>query len=198
MNFRRRFKGYNTTITSTTFNKQTFLNILPLLRSVNLTFSPWHALVSLFQELTMGRDLVSPLTVALLNLMSPSSSLTAAIQQQVRHGSIYMRKIVIIFLTISHNICFGCSKEPSHRDGSFEYPQHIFWLRNKEVDSESLSTLTGGLVWAQGLWHWGMLKKDKIKVMTGLTWRIQYVELSRRYPVIAESSLNVFKGQSWE
>ena len=30
-------------------------------------------------------------------------------------------------------MCFGCSKEPSHRDGSFEYPQHMFWLRNKEI-----------------------------------------------------------------
>ena len=28
---------------------------------------------------------------------------------------------------------FGCSKEPSHRDGSFEYPQHMFWLRNKKI-----------------------------------------------------------------
>ena len=25
-------------------------------------------------------------------------------------------------------MCFGCS----HRDGSFEYPQHVFWLRNKK------------------------------------------------------------------
>ena len=29
-------------------------------------------------------------------------------------------------------MCFVCSKEPSHRDGSFEYPQHMFWLRNKK------------------------------------------------------------------
>ena len=29
-------------------------------------------------------------------------------------------------------MCFGYSKEPSHWDGSFEYPQHIFWMRNKE------------------------------------------------------------------
>ena len=29
-------------------------------------------------------------------------------------------------------MCLGCSKEPSHRDGSFEYPQHMFWLRNKK------------------------------------------------------------------
>ena len=29
-------------------------------------------------------------------------------------------------------MCFGCSKEPSHWEGSFEYPQHMFWLRNKK------------------------------------------------------------------
>ena len=30
-------------------------------------------------------------------------------------------------------MCFGCSKEPSHWDGSFEYPQHMFWLRNTKI-----------------------------------------------------------------
>ena len=44
----------------------------------------------------------------------------------------YLRKILIIFLPINLNICFGCTKEPSHWDGSFEYPQHMFWMRNKE------------------------------------------------------------------
>ena len=29
-------------------------------------------------------------------------------------------------------MCFGCSKEPSYGDGSFEYPQHMYWLRNKK------------------------------------------------------------------
>ena len=29
---------------------------------------------------------------------------------------------------------FGCSKEPSHCDGSFEYPQNMFQLRNKKID----------------------------------------------------------------
>ena len=41
-------------------------------------------------------------------------------------------KIVIIFLSIGLNMCFGCSKESSHRDGSFEYPKHMFWLRKKK------------------------------------------------------------------
>ena len=43
-------------------------------------------------------------------------------------------KIVNIFLFISFNICFGCSKELSHRDETFEYPQHMFWLRSKKIN----------------------------------------------------------------
>ena len=43
-----------------------------------------------------------------------------------------MRKIVIFCLAISLNMCFGCSKEQSHRDSSFQYPQDMFWLRNKK------------------------------------------------------------------
>ena len=46
--------------------------------------------------------------------------------------SFYGRKIVIIFLLTNLNMCFGRSKESSHLDGSFEYPQHMFCLRNKE------------------------------------------------------------------
>ena len=37
-------------------------------------------------------------------------------------------KIVNIFLPIIYSICFGCSKEQSHREGSFEHPKHIFWM----------------------------------------------------------------------
>ena len=44
-----------------------------------------------------------------------------------------LAKIVIIFLPISLNMCFGCSKEPSHRDYSFEYPQHMFLLRRARL-----------------------------------------------------------------
>ena len=42
-------------------------------------------------------------------------------------------KIVNIFLPIIFSICFGCPKEPSQRDDSFEYPQHMFLLRNKKI-----------------------------------------------------------------
>ena len=40
-------------------------------------------------------------------------------------------------------MCFGSQIEPSHRDGSFEYQQHMFWLRNKK-NGFQLRTLIGG------------------------------------------------------
>ena len=44
-------------------------------------------------------------------------------------------------------ICCGCSKEPSHRDGSFEHPQHMFWFRNKK-NNFNYAFLSGGLtIW---------------------------------------------------
>ena len=43
------------------------------------------------------------------------------------------RKIENIFLPIIFNMCFVCSKERSHWDGSSEYPLHMFWLKNKKI-----------------------------------------------------------------
>ena len=51
----------------------------------------------------------------------------------VQIRTFYERKIVIIFLPINLNMCFGCSKEPSHWDGSFKHPHHMFWLINKKM-----------------------------------------------------------------
>ena len=39
-----------------------------------------------------------------------------------------------IFLSIDFNMCFECSKELSHGDGSFEYPQHMFCIRDKKIN----------------------------------------------------------------
>ena len=55
----------------------------------------------------------------------------------------FERKIVNIFLSISFYICFECSKEPSHWDGSFEYIQHTFWLRNKKTNVQLRSLIEG-------------------------------------------------------
>ena len=73
------------------------------------------------------------------------------------------RKIMNIFLSISFDICFGCSKEPPHRDGSFEYPQHIFLLRNKIV----LTTHSIGL----------LIELRSLYCMTNVYQLLLYIEL---------------------
>ena len=62
-----------------------------------------------------------------MNVWKPPIPIT-----QVYINKLFEGKIVNISLPISFNICCGCLKEPSHQDGSFEYPQHMFWLRNKK------------------------------------------------------------------
>ena len=66
---------------------------------------------------------------------------TVTVMKRHQKRKIIYRNIVIIFLSIGLTMCFGCSKEPSNRDGSFEYPQHMFWLRNKKNNFQ-LHTLT--------------------------------------------------------
>ena len=39
----------------------------------------------------------------------------------------------VIFLFLSKGICYGCSKEPSQWDGSFEHPQYILRLIDKKI-----------------------------------------------------------------
>ena len=52
----------------------------------------------------------------------------------------YTLKTVDIFLLIRFNIWLVCSKEPSHQDGSSEYSQHMFSLRNKNIINFLLRT----------------------------------------------------------
>ena len=33
-------------------------------------------------------------------------------------------------LFLNQNTCYRYSKEPSHLDGSFVYPHHMFWMRH--------------------------------------------------------------------
>ena len=65
---------------------------------------------------------------------TPSHSWTTAGTENawVRIRIVYASKIASISLPFNLNMCFGCSKEQSHWASSFEYPQHMFWLRNKK------------------------------------------------------------------
>ena len=49
----------------------------------------------------------------------------------------FERKILNIFLLIHFNICLGAQKshlnEPSYRDGSFEYPQHVLVEKSENL-----------------------------------------------------------------
>ena len=56
-------------------------------------------------------------------------------------NKIFELKIVNIFLSINFNSYFDSSNESSHCDGSFEYLQHMFRLRNKKIYFELLHTL---------------------------------------------------------
>ena len=44
----------------------------------------------------------------------------------------FIRKMLIFFLTFAQNIDCGYTLEPPHRDGSNEYPQSMFWSKNKK------------------------------------------------------------------
>ena len=44
-------------------------------------------------------------------------------------------------------MCFGCPNEPSNLDGSFEYPQHMFWMSNEDFFQYAL--ISGGLLFVK-------------------------------------------------
>ena len=53
-------------------------------------------------------------------------------ETQLKINKNFERKIANISLPINFNISLGCSKERSHCNGSFEYPQHVrFWLKKQ-------------------------------------------------------------------
>ena len=65
-----------------------------------------------------------------------------------KNQSLQRRKKSAILVDWFPHPYFGCSKETSHPDSSFEYPQHMFWLRNKKNNFQ-LHTL----IWGPGVYH---------------------------------------------
>ena len=61
----------------------------------------------------------------------------------------FERKNCNYFLILQFKHLFWVLKRTSHQEGSFEYPQYMLWLRNKEINvfyvllSEGLELYTG-------------------------------------------------------
>ena len=53
---------------------------------------------------------------------------------------IFTGKILIFFLIFAQNIDCVCKLEPPRRGGSNEYPQSMFWSKNKKIDNIPLQT----------------------------------------------------------
>ena len=67
-------------------------------------------------------------------------------------------------------MCLGRSKEPSHRDGSFEYPKYMLWPRNEKM-RENLSLkfpkrVSSATVTSENLKHplFGVVRQNFISV----------------------------------
>ena len=86
-----------------------------------------------------------------------------------------------IFLSISLNMCFECSNKPSHRDGSFEYPQHMFWLRYKKYNFQVHT-----LIWGPGL----LLKKQSYKGLSCLLFLQAICAFYPQKPIFYRASIN--------
>ena len=99
-------------------------SLLPLTRLLTFSLVCWHSLMLLLSYKHRKYTILN----------------TGPVKQK------HLLKIAVIYLSISLNMCFRCSKEPSHQDGSFEYPQHMFWLRNKK-DTFLLRSLILGPDW---------------------------------------------------
>ena len=44
------------------------------------------------------------------------------------------RNAIIVLYLLADPHTLETQKDLSHCDGHFEYPQHMFWLRNKKID----------------------------------------------------------------
>ena len=114
-------------------------------------------------------------------------------------------------------MCLGCPKEPSHRDGSFEYPLHMFWLRNKK--KKIFYTLLSGtlhivckrgflLLKTRTLGSWianlspgfyeGIMRNISVKLLFFFVWfEVLHPSLSQQ-PIMVMSNLHESMGPGWD
>ena len=107
---------------------------------------------------------------------------------------IFQRKIVNNFLSISLNISFGCSKEPSLSDGSSEYPQHMFWFINrKNVFSTTHSYLESSFYHRSRLVHF--FQRKILNVFLSISFNICFgCSKNRLFQTVLLSTHNICFG----
>ena len=71
------------------------------------------------------------ISLILMRMHYTDSKFQCVQQRSPKSSKNFECKVWNIFIFISFSIWLGCSKELSDWKGSFEYPQHMFWLRNK-------------------------------------------------------------------
>ena len=95
-------------------------------------FVQWH-LSLILEPLAQKRYRRISLSLLLWKGLRYQSNFPCLIYSNLLHYTTPDKK-AYFYLTpwfINQTICCGYSNKPSQRDGLFEYPQHIFWLRNK-------------------------------------------------------------------
>ena len=77
------------------------------------------------------------------------------------------------FLFLNQNICCGYSKEPSQRDSSFEYPEHMLKVKGKKILSFLPSNILFSkpvyyhLVWSVGTYLSNIQDTKRFSTSTG-------------------------------
>ena len=120
-------------------------------------------------DTVLRRDLLYRFSFILIYRHPPTLESTP--KKMVVISQVKIDKILNLKRWISLNICFGCSKQPSHGDDCFEHPQHMIWLRNKKI-LILIMQLSSGLGYNHwfylGFWQaffliyhyiWGKMKK---------------------------------------
>ena len=89
---------------------------------------------------------------------------------------------------------FGCSKKPSHWDDSFEYPQHMVWLRyKKKIILEAYALLTKGL--AKMFHRLGVTSIQKVNMINAINWKWSNSHASALYPKESVNNCSVMLGR---
>ena len=92
-----------------------------------------HYMLQSTTTLTTNDIVINKLT-QILSYLRQGRRESKKLKKLKEKGEIICINVIIFFLSISLNMCSGCSNKSSLLEGSLEYSQHMFWLRNKKIN----------------------------------------------------------------